>query len=54
MIHLTVGGTNMRQYIYFVIIITLITLFAISYRIEYGNMKNKKQNREDGQLCNTN
>ena len=45
----------MKQYIYFIIVITLITLFAVSYRIEYGNIKNKKrQNREDGQLCNMN
>lgn len=32
----------MGQHIYFVILIALISLFAISYRIEYGK-KNKKK-----------
>lgn len=39
----------MKQYIYFVIVITLITLFAVSYRIEYGNIKNKKKTKQRGQ-----
>lgn len=39
----------MEQYICFVIVITLITLFAVSYRIEYGNIKNKKKTKQRGQ-----
>ena len=39
----------MKRYIYFIIVITLITLFAVSYRIEYGNIKNKKKTKQRGQ-----
>ena len=39
----------MEQYICFLIVITLITLFAVSYRIEYGNIKNKKKTKQRGQ-----
>lgn len=48
MIHLTVGGTNMRQYIYFAILIALISLFAMSYRIEYGKKNRREKEKRYG------